>query len=78
MPPAKRHREADTSEREPKITPEDFTVGWICALPIELAAAAEIMDEEFAECYPGNSRTIIWYCRVRHLLVEDLLFAPPQ
>ncbi|QBZ64423.1 hypothetical protein PoMZ_06121, partial [Pyricularia oryzae] len=25
MPPAKRHREADTSEREPKITPEDFT-----------------------------------------------------
>ncbi|GKT48470.1 kinesin light chain [Colletotrichum spaethianum] len=27
----------------------DFTVGWVCALPIELAAAAEMMDEEFAE-----------------------------
>ncbi|KXH58327.1 hypothetical protein CSAL01_13102 [Colletotrichum salicis] len=27
----------------------DFTVGWICALPIELAAASEMMDEEFAD-----------------------------
>ncbi|KAK7920679.1 kinesin light chain [Apiospora marii] len=26
----------------------DFTVGWVCALPVELAAAAEMMDEEFA------------------------------
>jgi nucleoside phosphorylase len=25
---------------------EDYTVGWICALPIELAAAQEILDEE--------------------------------
>ncbi|KAF6783350.1 hypothetical protein CMUS01_16678, partial [Colletotrichum musicola] len=27
----------------------DFIVGWVCALPIELAAAAETMDEEFAD-----------------------------
>ncbi|KAK1641365.1 kinesin light chain [Colletotrichum phormii] len=27
----------------------DFTVGWICALPIELAAAAKMMDEKFAD-----------------------------
>ncbi|KAI3530692.1 hypothetical protein CABS02_14420 [Colletotrichum abscissum] len=27
----------------------DFTIGWICALPIELAAASEMMDEEFAD-----------------------------
>ena len=27
----------------------DFTVGWVCALPVELAAAAEMMDEEFAD-----------------------------
>ncbi|KAH9427455.1 hypothetical protein MCOR02_012087 [Pyricularia oryzae] len=58
MPPAKRHREADTSEKEPRITPEDFTVGWICALPIELAAAAEIMDEEFADL-PSPRPTLI-------------------
>jgi nucleoside phosphorylase len=25
---------------------EDYTVGWICALPIELAAAEEMLDEE--------------------------------
>jgi nucleoside phosphorylase len=27
----------------------DFTVGWVCALPVELAAAAEMMDEKFAD-----------------------------
>lgn len=27
----------------------DYTVGWICALPIELAAAAELLDEEFED-----------------------------
>lgn len=26
----------------------EFTVGWVCALPIELAAAAEILDEEYS------------------------------
>jgi nucleoside phosphorylase len=25
---------------------QDYTVGWVCALPIELAAAAEMLDEE--------------------------------
>jgi hypothetical protein len=25
---------------------EDHTVGWVCALPIELAAAVEMLDEE--------------------------------
>ena len=25
---------------------EDYTVGWLCALPIELAAAQEMLDEE--------------------------------
>ncbi|GKT50529.1 uncharacterized protein ColSpa_10710 [Colletotrichum spaethianum] len=27
----------------------DFTVGWICALPIELAAVAKMIDKEFAD-----------------------------
>ncbi|KZL87964.1 kinesin light chain [Colletotrichum incanum] len=31
------------------IPARDFTVGWICALPIELAAAAKMMDERFAD-----------------------------
>src|SRR4051812_30892738 len=25
---------------------EDYTVGWVCALPVELAAAQEMLDEE--------------------------------
>ncbi|XTI82235.1 hypothetical protein V2W45_1351927 [Cenococcum geophilum] len=25
---------------------KDYTVGWVCALPIELAAAQEMLDEE--------------------------------
>src|SRR5215469_10738706 len=25
---------------------EEYTVGWVCALPIELAAAQEMLDEE--------------------------------
>ncbi|KAK2003018.1 hypothetical protein LX36DRAFT_687751 [Colletotrichum falcatum] len=32
-----------------QISPHDCTVGWVCALPIELAAAVEMVDEEFAD-----------------------------
>jgi nucleoside phosphorylase len=28
---------------------EDYTVGWVCALPVELAAAQEMLDEEHAD-----------------------------
>jgi len=28
---------------------QDYTVGWVCALPIELAAAAELLDDEHAD-----------------------------
>jgi nucleoside phosphorylase len=29
--------------------PEDYTVGWVSALPVELAAAAELLDEEYED-----------------------------
>jgi nucleoside phosphorylase len=29
-----------------RLQPEDYTVGWVCALPIELAAAQEMLDQE--------------------------------
>jgi len=32
-----------------RVSADEFTIGWVCALPIELAAAAEMMDEEFAD-----------------------------
>ncbi|KAF3041137.1 hypothetical protein E8E12_008455 [Didymella heteroderae] len=28
---------------------EDYTVGWVCALPVELAAAQEMLDEEHSD-----------------------------
>src|SRR5690349_1046741 len=30
----------------PQLPRESYTVGWICALPVELAAAQEMLDEE--------------------------------
>ena len=35
----------------------DFTVGWVCALPVELAAAVQMMDEKFADLpsHPADS-----------------------
>jgi nucleoside phosphorylase len=32
-----------------RLRPKDYTVGWVCALPIELAAASEILDEEYQD-----------------------------
>src|SRR5437667_10857954 len=32
--------------KRPRPCREDYTVGWVCALPIELAAAEEMLDEE--------------------------------
>ncbi|OJD18908.1 hypothetical protein AJ78_01094 [Emergomyces pasteurianus Ep9510] len=39
---------------------EDYTVGWICALPIELAAAREMLDEEHEDFDPNVNDTNIY------------------
>ena len=31
---------------QPRLIRKDYTVGWVCALPIELAAAQEMLDDE--------------------------------
>ncbi|KAH7111142.1 nucleoside phosphorylase domain-containing protein [Dendryphion nanum] len=36
-----------------RLRPEEYTVGWICALPVELAAAQEVLDEEHENLEPG-------------------------
>lgn len=43
--------------KRPRQRPEDYTIGWICALPIELAAAEEMLDEQHENLYfeGGNS-----------------------
>ena len=39
----------------------EYTVGWVCALPIELTAAQEMLDEEHQGLPPlGNDSNI--YC----------------
>jgi ankyrin repeat protein/nucleoside phosphorylase len=38
--------------RRRQLLREEYTVGWICALPVELAAAQEMLDEEHADIKP--------------------------
>jgi nucleoside phosphorylase len=39
---------------------EDYTVGWVCALPIELAAAQEMLDEEHEKLHHDAHDTNIY------------------
>jgi hypothetical protein len=42
---------------------EDYTVGWVCALPIERAAAEEMLDEEHITPEYNNAHdTNIYTC----------------
>jgi nucleoside phosphorylase len=40
--------------------PEDYTVGWVYALPIELAAAEEMLDEKHEDSYQNANDTNIY------------------
>jgi len=37
-----------------RLSLQDYTVGWVCALPDELAAASELLDEEH-QGHPNNA-----------------------
>lgn len=39
---------------EPSLKHEDYTVGWICALPVELVAASELLNEEHGDISQGQ------------------------
>jgi nucleoside phosphorylase len=39
---------------------QDYTVGWICALPIELAAATEMLDEEHQDLPQDSNDTNLY------------------
>jgi nucleoside phosphorylase len=41
---------------------EDYTVGWVCALPVELAAAQEMLDEEHNPPQSDAHDTNIYTC----------------
>ncbi|KAL7963435.1 putative kinesin [Trichoderma compactum] len=61
-PTAKRRR-PDTSSKDAtkshSLTNDAFTVGWICALEVELAPSIAVLDEEFPDLpqVPGDSNT---------------------
>ena len=40
-----------------RLTRNEYTVGWICALPIELAAAAEMLDKEHQDLPQDSTDT---------------------
>ena len=39
---------------------EEYTVGWVCALPIELATAQAMLDEKHESFQPNASNTNIY------------------
>jgi nucleoside phosphorylase len=39
---------------------QDYTVGWVCALPIELAAATEMLDEEYQKLPQDRNDTNLY------------------
>jgi nucleoside phosphorylase len=41
---------------------DDYTVGWVCALPVELAAAQEMLDEEHDTPLSDTHDTNIYTC----------------
>jgi nucleoside phosphorylase len=47
----------NTSIARPYFRCEDYAIGWLCALPVELAAAAEMLDEEHQDlpCEPNDT-----------------------
>jgi hypothetical protein len=52
---------------------EDHTVGWVSALPIELAAAADMLDEEHQDLPqdPTNSNMYtLSYIRQHNIIVQ--------
>jgi hypothetical protein len=40
-----------------RLTRNEYTVGWICTLLIELAAVAEMLDEEYQDLLQGSTDT---------------------
>ena len=50
-----RQPHTNTAQYAPKFTNNDYTVGWICALDIELAAS-RVMFDELHPCLPQDGR----------------------
>jgi hypothetical protein len=54
---------------------EDYTVGWISAIPIELAAAAELLDEEHNNLPQDPTDSNIYtYGRIGEHMLSSLVY----
>lgn len=53
------------------LAPEDYTVAWICALPVELAAAQNMLNKEYKGVFPAasNHNSYILDCIYSHNIV---------
>lgn len=54
-----------------RLRPEDCTVGWVCTLPIKLAASVEMLDEEYQD--PPSSSHGLYHRHGGHSLVLNIL-----
>ncbi|GAP83599.2 putative NACHT and Ankyrin domain protein [Rosellinia necatrix] len=65
----------DAGSSQPGLTAEDYTVGWICALPIEMAAAKCMLDDlhDCLERSPNDSNTYVFGTAHRHNVVMACL-----
>ncbi|KAH8842322.1 hypothetical protein MCOR27_011757 [Pyricularia oryzae] len=45
QPRKKAQRGVNRLETEPSVVTEEYTVGWVCALPLEMAAAKGMLDQ---------------------------------
>ncbi|OAL43444.1 ankyrin [Pyrenochaeta sp. DS3sAY3a] len=55
--------EFEPSHMARQLRRDEFTVGWVCALPVELAAAQEMLDEEYkTPPYDPRRDTNIYTC----------------
>ncbi|KDN68182.1 hypothetical protein CSUB01_10565 [Colletotrichum sublineola] len=53
VPPNKKHRQkSDELDHKATFRAEEYTVGWVCALPIEFDAAQTFLDEKHEGCPP--------------------------
>ncbi|KAK6516883.1 hypothetical protein TWF506_006767 [Arthrobotrys conoides] len=56
--------EASLPSKRRRLALQDYTVGWVCALPIEYAAATSMLDEEHEEPHNENDTNIYTLGRI--------------
>lgn len=56
----KRRLYIDFTMKKRRLNVSDYTVGWVCALPLKLAAAAEMLDDEHEDIPRDSTDTNVY------------------